>query len=239
MLILVGCEESQTVCKALRLRGHEAYSCDIMDCSGGRPEWHIKGDIFAAIASRNWDMGIFFPPCTHLAVSGAKHFEKKRADGRQRDGIEFFLRIANCGVPLISIENPVGIMSGDYIGKWFPDLLPLAALSNMPRKPDQIIQPYQFGDRAQKSTCLWLKGLPKLQHTNVVDAGEFYTSPTGKKMASWCCDPVGENGKKLAYNSAEIKKVRSKTFQGIADAMADQWTNFVFSNSEPAQSLFA
>jgi hypothetical protein len=111
----------------------------------------------------------------------------------------------NAPIKKISIENPVGIMSSIH------------------KKPSQIIQPWHFGHEAQKTTCLWLKNLPLLQHTNVVGKGDFYTTPTGKKMASWMCDPVGADGKKLAYGSAEIKKVRNKTFQGIADAMANQW----------------
>ena len=149
---------------------------------------------------------IAFPPCTHLAVSGARHFEQKRKDGRQQEGIDFFLKIANSNIPKIAIENPIGIMSTIF------------------GKPTQIIQPYQFGDQAQKTTCLWLKNLMPLLHTKIVGKGNFYISPTGKKMASWMCDP-SVNGKKLGYNTDEIKKLRSKTFQGIADAMAAQWSN--------------
>ena len=157
------------------------------------------------IINDGWDMMIAFPPCTHLAVSGAKHFAQKRADGRQQQGIDFFLKVANANIPRIAVENPVGIMSSIY------------------RKPDQIIQPWQFGHEAQKTTCLWLKNLPLLQHTKVVDKGSFYVTKSGERMPSWSHDTVGENGKKLGYNTTEIKKVRNKTFQGIADAMADQW----------------
>lgn len=205
MKIILGCEESQTVCKAFRAKGHEAYSCDILAPSGGHPEWHFQDDIFNVLRGGQWDMGIFFPPCTHLAVSGAKHFAKKRADGRQQQGIDFFMAIANCGLKKMAIENPIGIMSGLW------------------RKPDQIIQPWQFGDEAQKSTCLWLTGLTLLKPTNIVGKGEFYTSPKGRRLPSWYGDAVGASGKKIAYGSEEMKKVRSKTFNGIALAMADQW----------------
>lgn len=206
MRILVGCEESQAVTTELRKLGHEAFSCDIQPCSGNHPEWHYKQDIFEII-NMGWDMMIAFPPCTHLAVSGARHFKEKIADGRQQQAIDFFMKIANCNIPKIAIENPVGIMSNKF------------------RKPDQIIQPWQFGDKAQKTTCLWLKNLPILKPTKIVEKGEFYITPTGKKMPSWMCDPIGKNGKKLGYNTDEIKKLRSKTFQGIAKAMSNQWTN--------------
>lgn len=141
MRVLVACEESQAVTIELRRLGHEAYSCDIQDCSGGHPEWHIKGDALELLKMK-WDMLIAFPPCTHLAVSGARHFAKKQADGRQQEAIDFFMRFVNADCPRIAVENPIGIMSSKY------------------RKPDQIIQPYMFGDHARKSTCLWTKGLP-------------------------------------------------------------------------------
>lgn len=220
MKILIACEESQTVCKAFRAKGHEAYSCDILPCSGGHPEWHIQDDVlkYLNIGEHDthygwikpkqhikWDMIIAFPPCTDLAVSGARHFERKIKDGSQQRSVDFFMKIANSPCKKIAIENPVSIMSS----KW--------------RKPDQIIQPWQFGHEAQKTTCLWLKGLPKLEPTKLVGKGEFYITPSGKKMPKWLSDPVGENGKKLSYSSKEIKILRSKTFQGIADAMAEQW----------------
>jgi site-specific DNA-cytosine methylase len=137
MNILVACEESQEVCKELRKRGHRAFSCDIQDCSGGHPEWHIQSDVTKLVngdctfklqngssdrQEGRWDMIIAFPPCTHLAVSGAPHFEKKRADGRQRSGIEFFCLFLNADCEKIAIENPIGIISGDYVKQWFPDL---------------------------------------------------------------------------------------------------------------------
>ena len=154
MKVLVACEESQEVCKAFREKGHEAYSCDIQECSGGHPEWHLQQDEMTLL-SEKWDMIIAFPPCTDLAVSGARHFAKKRADGRQQRSIDFFMRFVNADCPKVAIETPIGIMSSHY------------------RKPDQIIQPYWFGDHARKSTCLWLKGLPKLIPTNIVDPGKI------------------------------------------------------------------
>lgn len=174
MKVLVACEESQRVCTAFREKGHEAYSCDILEPSGGHPEWHIQGDVlrilngncnFATMDGENhsiagkWDMIIAFPPCTHLAVSGAAWFAKKREDGRQREGIEFFMKFLNADCEKIIIENPIGIISGNYINLWFPDL---ADKYYFPIKPTQIIQPWQFGDNYAKSTCLWLKGVPRL-----------------------------------------------------------------------------
>ena len=134
MKILVACEESQAVTIEFRALGHEAYSCDILPCSGGHPEWHIQGDVLPLLKEK-WDMVIAFPPCTHLAVSGAAHFAKKRADGRQQQGIDFFMEFTKLTCAY-AIENPVGIMSKLW------------------RKPDQIIQPWQFGDSFQKQTCL-------------------------------------------------------------------------------------
>ena len=190
MKILVACEFSQVVTKAFRDRGHEAYSCDILPTEGN-PDWHYQCDI-KNVLYVGWDMMVAFPPCTHLAVSGAKHFAQKRLDGRQQEGIDFFMLFANSDIPRIAIENPVGIMS------------------TMWRKPDQIIQPWQFGDPFQKTTCLWLKGLPALLPTSIVSKGEFVTTPSGKKLPKW-------------YSDNKSAKNRSRTFQGIADAMADQW----------------
>ena len=218
--ILVGCEESQSVTIALRKLGHDAFSCDLLSCSGGHPEWHFKNDIFKAINGGiilnelgqwievdSWDILICFPPCTDLAVSGARHFERKIADGSQQKSIEFFMALANCNIPKIAIENPIGIMSKIW------------------RKPDQIIQPWMFGDKAQKSTCLWLKGLPKLKPTNIVEKGEFFefTSKKGekKRMPMWYYKALQD-----AKTPEQRRTLRSKTFQGIADAMAEQWSNF-------------
>lgn len=207
MRVLVACEESQAVCIAFREQGHEAYSCDLLPCSGGHPEWHLQMDVFEVI-NNGWNMMIAFPPCTHLAVSGSAWFEQKRKDGRQKQGIDLFMGIVNAPIEKIAIENPVGIMSSLY------------------REPDQIIQPYRFGDPFQKTTCLWLKNLPKLKASHhdaplfgqSVDKGEFIEyvdKKTGrvKKMAKWYNDArSGDHGHK-----------RSKTFPGIAEAMAKQW----------------
>ena len=198
MKVLVACEESQAVCIAFRERGHEAYSCDILPCSGGHPEWHYQEDIFNITNQYKWDMMIAFPPCTHLAVSGAIHFEQKRKDGRQQDAIDFFLLIAGTNIPKIAIENPVGIMSTYY------------------RKPNQIIQPWQFGDHFTKTTCLWLKELPTLFPTQIVDKGKRTYFKSGKNHPKWYADALSLPPKERAI-------ARSKTFPGIARAMAEQW----------------
>lgn len=184
MKILVACEESQAVTIELRRIGHEAYSCDIIPCSGGHPEWHLQVDALELLKMK-WDMILAFPPCTHLAVSGARYFEKKRKDGRQQAAIDFFMRFANADCPKIAIENPVGIMSTVW------------------KKPDQIIQPWQFGHGETKKTCLWLKGLPPLIPTEIVE---------GREQRIWKMPP-----------SEDRAKNRAKTFPGIARAMAEQW----------------
>lgn len=240
MRVLIACEESQAVCKAFRKRGHEAYSCDIIECSGGHPEWHIQGDVLKVlnptksndgytqeyiefktmdnvphIIIGKWDMIIAFPPCTHLAVSGARHFEKKRADGRQREGIEFFCQFLNADCKKIAIENPIGIISGDYIPQHFPDL---AEKYNLPIKPSQIIQPYEYGHNAKKSTCLWLKGLPLLKPTNIVKPDLIqYTCKSGKRVTF-------SRHMVQGFENGERAKSRSKTFEGVAKAMAEQWS---------------
>ena len=206
MKILIACEESQAVTIEFRKLGFKAFSCDILDCSGGHPEWHIKGDVISQL-NKGWDMMIAFPPCTHLSVSGARHFEEKRKDGRQQQGINFFMDIINAPIPRIALENPIGIMSNLY------------------RKPNQIIQPYYFGDNFQKTTCLWLKNLPLLYHNDKpnlfddivthTDKGEFITFKSGKRMSKWYAASFGDGHK------------RSKTFPGIAKAMAKQWSKIL------------
>lgn len=236
MKVLVACEESQEVCKAFRAKGHTAYSCDMQDCSGGHPEWHIRGDVLPLINgycafvtmdyevhhdvwSCHWDMIIAFPPCTHLAVSGAAWFEKKRKDGRQREAIEFFEKFLDADCSKIVIENPIGIMSGDYIKMWYPDLVTKYGL---PLKPTQIIQPWQFGDNYSKSTCLWIKGVkplvPMVRVQPELEWFEWVDGKTGKKkrQPKWFADA-------WHLPPEERAKVRSKTFPGIAKAMADQW----------------
>lgn len=197
MKILVACEESQVVTAAFRNKGHEAFSCDLEPTSGKHPEWHLEQDVEPLLIER-WDMIIAFPPCTHLASSGAKHFKAKVADGRQQAGIDFFMLFTNLTCPKIAIENPVGIMSTRY------------------RKPDQIINPYQFGHQATKKTCLWLKELPLLRATDVVYSGDDIEFGSGKRMNRWQYDMSCVNPKERA-------KKRSVTFPGIAEAMAEQW----------------
>lgn len=184
MKVLVACEESQAVCKAFRDLGHEAYSCDIQPCSGGHPEWHLQVDALELLKMR-WDLIIAHPPCTDLAVSGARWFAEKRADGRQQRSIEFFMKFTGLDCPRVAIENPVCIMSSIW------------------RKPDQIIQPWQFGHGETKATCLRLKGLPPLQPTNIV---------SGREHRVWKMPPGQERA-----------KLRSRTYSGIAQAMAEQW----------------
>jgi hypothetical protein len=185
MRVLVACEESQAVCIAFRERGHEAYSCDILPCSGGHHEWHLQMDVFKAIKLKEWDMMIAFPPCTHLASSGARWFEQKRKDGSQYKATGFFMSMFNVQIPKIAIENPIGIMSTLW------------------RKPDQIIQPWMFGHGETKATCLWLHNLPLLKPTDIVE---------GREQRIWRMTP----GPKRA-------RLRSKTYPGIARAMALQW----------------
>jgi hypothetical protein len=189
--ILVACEYSGAVRDAFIAKGHEALSCDLLPTDVPGP--HYQGDV-RDVLDYPWDMMIAFPPCTHLAVSGAKHFAGKRLQGLPYHGASFFLMLARQPIPKICIENPVGVMSSIW------------------RKPDQIIQPWQFGDTFQKTTCLWLKGLPPLQPTKIVDKGEFWVSPDGtKRMPKW-------------FSDNKCAKVRSTTFPGIAAAMAAQWS---------------
>lgn len=236
MKILVACEESQAVCKEMRERGHEAYSCDIIECSGGHPEWHIKDDVLPLINGNcsfktmdgitheiggKWDMIIAFPPCTHLAVSGAPAFKKKREDGRQKEGIEFFCQFLVADCDKIVIENPVNIISGDYVEKWFPDI---AKKYGLPLKPTQRIHPWMFGDNYSKKTCLWIKGLPPLTplvtEEPELEYEEWVNKKTGKvrREPKWYYDAW-----KNAATAEERSRIRSKTFPGIAKAMAEQW----------------
>jgi hypothetical protein len=194
MKVLVACEFSGVVRDAFIAKGHDAVSCDLLPSE--RPGPHYQGDVFDILFD-DWDMVIAFPPCTHLAVSGAKHFKQKIADGRQKEGVDFFMAFTDLDCQKVAIENPIGIMST----KW--------------RKPDQIINPFEFGHSVPKATCLWLKGLPPLMATKIVDKGEYMTFPSGKRMSRWYADKP--------FGGAERAKVRSATFQGIADAMAEQW----------------
>lgn len=224
MKILVACEESQAVTKELRRLGHEAYSCDIEPCSGGHPEWHIMGDVLPLLNGNcqfktmdggqhnvggKWDMIIAFPPCTYLSNVATRQFSPKFRTAEQIAwrweqrfaAAEFFMLFANADCERISIENPVGYMNSTY------------------RKPDQIIHPYWFGDPYTKRTCLWLKGLPKLEPTNVLSKPEpmYYLATNGKAIY----ETEGKRG--ITGGQSERAKARSKTFPGIARAMAEQW----------------
>jgi len=193
MKILVACEESQTVCKAFRAKGHEAYSCDILPCSGGHPEWHIQGDV-TPLLKQKWDMIIAHPPCTYLSNAGAVHLypKGKLNIDRYNTGLkakEFFMQFLNCDCEKICVENPVP-----------------SKVFELPQY-NQIIQPYQFGHPFSKKTCLWLKGLPPLKPTNIL---EEYQST--KIAGNW----FNKGGK-------DRQKNRSKFWEGIAEAMSDQW----------------
>ena len=230
--ILIACEESQAVCKAFRKLGHNAYSCDLLDCSGDHPEWHFNHDITEvlnktnlvlqngeeAVIKGNWDLMIGHPPCTYLAVSGAQWYyhpedkdlpvEKRRPHPKypnrardREDAVKFFMSLAKAKIKRIAIENPVGIMSN----RW--------------RKPDQKIQPYQFGDPYSKGTCLWLKNLWTLhpsKETN--DHGEKVFFKSGKSQPKWYSEAL------KAKTPEERRTLRSKTFPGIARAVAEQWS---------------
>ncbi len=223
--VLVACEESQAVCKAFRSLGHEAYSCDLQDCSGGHPEWHFKEDIFEVIKREpKFDLMIAHPPCTFLAGSGVqwlshpedKHlpfnerrphpkYPNRRAD--MNDGLEFAKKLYLQDIKYIAMENPVGL------------------LSSMFKKPSQIIQPWQFGHEATKTTCLWLKNLPNLTHTKIVEKGEREVFASGKSHPKWYADAM-----RFAKTKEERQRLRSKTFQGIANAMASQWSEYILAN---------
>ena len=238
MKVLVACEESQTVCKAFRKRGHEAYSCDIMECSGGHPEWHIKGDVLEVLNPKTeikplvtlygntsyktngiyfktcddiehyvekWDLIIAHPPCTYLCMSSQKHcnvevYGQKAVEriAKRDEAVEFFMQFVNADCDKIAIENPVGVMTRYY------------------RKADQYIQPLQFGHPTTKRTGLWLKNLPKLTPTKIVEQ-EFHISGTGRAWDKWFWDSS------VIQDRAERSRFRSKTFEGIAEAMAEQW----------------
>lgn len=229
MNVLVACEESQRVCTAFREKGHNAFSCDIEPCSGGHPEWHIMQDVIPLLDGRcsfktmdgiehsidgRWDMIIAHPPCTYLTVAANKlyNIEKygkkavKRLEDREK-AIEFFMAFVNADCKRKAIENPIGVISTRY------------------RKPDQIIQPYQFGHPVRKSTCLWLYNLPKLKPTNIVDFECIHSNGKsgGYSGPSWMVKD--ENGKILSYKDPRVAKARSKTYEGVAKAMASQWSD--------------
>lgn len=211
--VLIACEESQTVCKAFRERGHEAYSNDLIPCSGGHPEWHLQMDCFEAIESRVWDFICMHPPCTAMTLSGNRYYAKGKPKHQQRlDSVEWTIGLWHCAMrnaKHVYMENPMGAMNGD---KRLP-------------KP-QIIHPYYFGDNAMKTTCLWLYNLPKLQHFAEIDLfnekithakiGDNVNYGDGRVMSEWAY--------KMGCLPIEIRaKARSVTFPGIANAMAEQW----------------
>lgn len=215
MNIIIACETSAEVRSRMELKGHNVWSCDLKNSA--KFGNHYKGSIFdildtpERIGVSHWDMMIAFPPCTHLAISGGAWFDQKRKDGRQQQGIDFFMAMVNANIPKIAIENPVGIMSSIY------------------RQPDQIIQPYYFGDPSRKPTCIWLKNLPKLVWIAKDDLFSMKTTvePEIVELTS------KKTGKKRTYSAHEYAAstdhnnragIRSKTFSGIAQAMADQWT---------------
>lgn len=198
--IIIGCEESQEICKAFRALGYEAYSCDLQPCSGDHPEWHFQEDIFEVIKRIKFDLAIFHPPCTYLTISANKWYKDQPARksgvlvGAERqeareEAVEFFMKLMNADIPHIAVENPVGVMSTRF------------------RKPDQTIQPWMFGHGETKATCLWLKNLPKLKPTNIVN---------GREQRLHELPP-----------SADRAKLRSKTYSGIAEAMALQWSEYL------------
>ena len=218
--VLIACEESQAVATEMRALGLEAYSCDIIDCSGGHPEWHIKSDVLPLLdgdctfttvdgtehsIEGKWDLIIAHPPCTYLTVTGNRWFnvekygEKalKRIKDRE-EAAEFFMAFVNADCDKIAIENPIGYMNSHY------------------RKPDQIIQPYMFGDPFEKKTCLWMKNLPKLTPTNQVEPPARKEFASGKTMPAWYADA-------WKLSKEERSKLRSKTFPGVAKAIAEQW----------------
>lgn len=236
--VIVGCEESQRVTMALRAKGIEAYSCDILPCSGGHPEYHLQMDVFEAIKAGElqmqsgkiifipkWDAGIFFPDCTYLTVTANKWLKDQperpsgalvgaaRREARE-NAIQFFKDLYNSNIPLIGMENPVGVMSSVF------------------KKPSQIVTPMQFGHPEPKKTCIWLRGrLPKLQATHEGVEPEYHTTKTGKRIPKWYAYADKSKGQK------ERAKIRSKTFQGIADAMANQWGSYILGTTDWGEDL--
>lgn len=217
--ILIACEESQAVTKEFRKLGFEAYSCDLLPCSGGHPEWHLQQNV-TELLKEKWDAIIAFPTCTFLTVTGNRWFNVERYGDKalkriedRKDAINFFMMFANAEYDFIAIENPVGIMSSEW------------------RKPNQIINPYQFGDPFEKKTCLWLKGFENLQPTNIVKPAERTFFESGKSMPTWYAEA-------WKLPKEERSTVRSKTFPGIAKAMAEQWGKQILEGNKIKTTLF-
>ena len=237
MNIIIACEESQAICKAFRERGHNAYSCDLFECSGGHPEWHFNMDVLKVIPEHGgllqtgeeyflpegeeWDLMIAHPPCTYLSVSGARWLyhpddahlpiEQRREHphhiGRRKmkeEAIEFFMEFTKTNIKHWAIENPVGCMNTIY------------------RTPDQIVQPFWFGDPASKKTCLWTHNLPPLIPTNMVEEGPRVVLSSGRSLPKWYSDSFNTK-----ISTEERRKLRSKTFPGFAEAVAEQWGNYI------------
>jgi len=209
MKILVACEESQAVTKEFRKLGHEAYSCDILPCSGGHPEWHIKGDVLEQL-DKGWDMMIAHPPCTYLSAAGARWMFKGGVLQKDRyqkglEAKEFFMKLLNAPIPKICVENPRYLKIFD---------MPLHT---------QEIEPFQFGDPYRKPTRLWLNGLEPLHPTKIVKPEPTIKYNDGRSLSGWYGEPRDKNGKKIGWHTDEMKVIRSKTFPGIAKAMAEQW----------------
>ena len=205
--VLIACEESQEVCKAFRTLGHKAFSCDLQDCSGGHPEWHIKCDCLKVLNLPIWDLVIAHPPCTFLTVAANRYYDVNRYGEKaieriwkREAAICFFMKFVFCKCERVAIENPVGIMSTQY------------------KKPTQIIQPYEYGHNVRKRTCLWLKGLPPLKPTKVVTPDIITLGP--RTYSRFHIDT-------LHLPAGERERARSKTFQGIAKAMAEQWHEYI------------
>lgn len=220
---IVGCEESQSICIELRKLGVNAFSCDLKPCSGGHPEWHMQGDVFEAINSRKWHLGIFHPTCTYLTVTANKWLKDQPArksgalvgaERRQarQEAIDFFMRFTEVPIEYWAIENPVGCMSSVW------------------RKPDQIITPTMFGHKEPKKTCLWTKNLPLVMPTEIVEP-EYHVTATGKRLPKWYAYADKSQGQD---KRAEI---RSQTFQGMAKAMAETYVNHIL-NPPPKTTLF-
>lgn len=234
--ILICCEESQVICNALRTRGIEAYSCDLQECSGGHPEWHIKQDVIPLINGNcefttmdgqkhkidgKWSCLICHPDCTFLCVAGNRYFNEERYGDKARErkanrekAADFFMKFINADCDHIAVENPVSVMSTRY------------------RKPDQIINPFQFGHPVGKKTCLWLKGLPLLQPTNIVEPERIHSKGKsgGYSHNSWYV--TDENGKILSWKDPRTAKARSRTYEGIGKAIAKQWGDYLLSLEE-------
>lgn len=202
MKVLIACEESQTVCKAFRAKGIEAYSCDLQDCSGGHPEWHIKGDAIAEAYSGKYDLMIGHPPCTYISRAGARWMYQNGAIDLDRykkalDAKEFFIKLLNAPIGMIAIENPTPLK-----------------IVRLPSE-SQSIQPYEFGHPYSKRTLLWLKNLPYLRPTHILrEFTPYLPSNTGGK----------KRGEKYSFGVSRNQVESSKTFEGIAKAMAEQWT---------------